>query len=144
MPAGTGVCVVKMQPGSNRFDRFAEREVSSTIARRMRSRPRKPAWPSLVWNTSASMPSASSARTPPMPEEELLLQAVLDIAAVESIGDRPQLRRVLVDVGVEQVERHTADIGAPHLRNERLAGEVDRDPNAVAGVSAMPNGSRSG
>ena len=66
------------------------------------------------------------------PEEQLLLQAVLDIASVESIGDRPQLRRVLVDVCVEQIERHAADIGPPHLRNERMAGKIDRHAHAIA------------
>ena len=34
---------------------------------RSRSSPRKPAWPSLVWKTSASTPNASRARTPPSP-----------------------------------------------------------------------------
>ncbi len=66
MPAGTGVWVVNTQPA---------RTVSTASAKlnpwptswRTRSSPRKPAWPSLVWNTCGSSPRAWSARTPPMP-----------------------------------------------------------------------------
>ncbi len=66
MPAGTGVWVVNTEPA--RTASMASGKASpSPISSRMRSRPRKPAWPSLVWNTWVSTPSARSARTPPMP-----------------------------------------------------------------------------
>ena len=49
-------------------------------------------------------------------EEDLLAQAVLGVAAVEPVGDLAQVVGVLVDVGVEQVERDAADVGPPDLR----------------------------
>ncbi len=52
-------------------------------------------------------------------QQDLLLEPVLGVAAVEPVGDGAQLGRVLVDVGVEQVQRHAADVGAPHLGDER-------------------------
>ena len=71
MPAGTGVCVVKTVPA---LDSSSASSKDSPTARYslIRSRPRKPAWPSLVWNTSGSgcpviAQNARTARTPPMP-----------------------------------------------------------------------------
>ena len=55
MPAGTGVCVVKTVPA--RLTSSASSNVIDGLAAtssRMRSRPRKPAWPSFVWNTSGA------------------------------------------------------------------------------------------
>ena len=60
-------------------------------------------------------------------EEDLLAEAVLGLAAVEPVGDRPQVGRVLLDVGVEQVQRHPPDLRPPHARHERRAGQVDLD-----------------
>ena len=55
MPAGTGVCVVNTVPArvtSSAVSKSREGPPSATVSSRMRSRPRKPAWPSLVWKTS--------------------------------------------------------------------------------------------
>ena len=46
-------------------------------------------------------------------EHELLVQAVLTVAAVELVGDRPGPVRVALDVGVEQVEGGASDLHAP-------------------------------
>jgi hypothetical protein len=68
--------------------------------------PRKPAWPSLVWNTWASRPSASQRPHAADAEHHLLAEAVLGVAAVQAVGDAPQLdRAVALHVGVEQVQR---------------------------------------
>ena len=92
----------------------------------MRSRPRKPAWPSLVWNTSGNgvaaqlgveLDRAHAADA----EQQLLQQAVLAAATVEAVGDRAQGVLVLGDVGVEQQQRDAADRDPPHARGERLA-----------------------
>ena len=56
-------------------------------SRRMRSTPRKPAWPSFMWNTSGSMPSAAQRAHAADAEQDLLAQAVLGVAAVEPVGD---------------------------------------------------------
>ena len=98
----------------------------------MRSRPRKPAWPSLVWNTWASIPSAVERPDAADAEQDLLPEPVLDVAAVEAVGDRPELGVVLLDVGVEEVERHPPDVGPPHPGRQRCAGKIDGDGDALA------------
>ncbi len=71
IPAATGVCVVNTVPA--RQTSMASSKLSPCSAySRMRSRPRKPACPSLVWNTSGegcsrSAQNARTARTPPTP-----------------------------------------------------------------------------
>ncbi len=71
MPAGTGVCVVNTVDDRTTVSAVSKSSPAS-ISSRMRSTPRKPAWPSFMWNTSgAGRPSISVnariARTPPMP-----------------------------------------------------------------------------
>ena len=71
MPAGTGVWVVKTVP-ARQTSRASSKLRPCSAYSRMRSRPRKPAWPSLVWKTSGegyprSAQKARTARTPPMP-----------------------------------------------------------------------------
>ena len=53
-------------------------------------------------------------------EQDLLADPVLGAAAVEAVGDGPQVVVVGVDVGVEQVELDPADLGQPDLGLERL------------------------
>ena len=61
-------------------------------------------------------------------EQHLLQQPVLAAAAVEPVGDLALGRRVVLDVGVEQQQRHPADLRLPDLRVQRAAaGQVDRD-----------------
>ena len=55
IPAGTGVCVVKTveaRPISSAVSQSTLGPSFSTVSSRIRSMPRKPACPSLVWNTS--------------------------------------------------------------------------------------------
>ena len=47
---------------------------------------------------------------PPMPSSDLLADALLEAAAVEAVGDEPVLVVVLLDVGVEQVQRDASDL----------------------------------
>ena len=49
----------------------------------MRSRPRKPAWPSLVWKTCVGHAEGVEGADATDAEEDLLADAVLDVAAVE-------------------------------------------------------------
>jgi hypothetical protein len=53
MPAGTGVCVVNTVPARTTSS-ASSKESRASVSSRMRSTPRKPAWPSLVWKTSGS------------------------------------------------------------------------------------------
>ncbi len=78
-------------------------------------------------------------------EEDLLLQPVLDVAAVEAVGDLAHVGFVVVDVGVEEVERCTADVRSPHLRVQGASGELDARPRMPSHkVSAIAYGSRFG
>ena len=53
MPAATGVCVVKTVPARDSSSASSNDSPDATYSL-IRSRPRKPACPSLVWNTSGS------------------------------------------------------------------------------------------
>ena len=71
MPAGTGVWVVNTVDDRTTVNAVSKSRPAS-INSRMRSAPRKPAWPSFMWNTSGDgRPSTSvnarMARTPPIP-----------------------------------------------------------------------------
>ena len=54
MPAGTGVCVVNTVPARETSRAASKVRPVSSVSSRIRSRPRKPAWPSLVWKTSGA------------------------------------------------------------------------------------------
>ena len=60
-------------------------------------------------------------------EHDLLAQPVVRVAAVEPVGDGDAVGRVALEVGVEQVQRDLADVGAPHPGDRGVAGEVDGD-----------------
>ncbi len=112
MPAGTGVWVVNTPPARTASTASANVRPDSTSSR-MRSSERNPAWPSLVWNTCGCRPSARSARDAADAEHDLLAQPVLDVAAVQPVGDRRDLGAVALDSGVEQVQRDPADVDLP-------------------------------
>ncbi len=87
MPAGTGVWVVKTVPARAASTASAKRRPSAVISWRIRSRPRNPAWPSLVWKTWARSPSGLEGPHPADAEQDLLAEPVLGPAAVEPVGD---------------------------------------------------------
>ena len=66
-------------------------------------------------------------------EQQLLEQAVLDGAAVQPVGDLTERSGVVLDVGVEQQQRHP-----PDLRDEDARGELvlarDGDPDLRRGA----------
>ncbi len=66
-------------------------------------------------------------------EDDLLAQAMVGVAAVEAVGDRHTVGGVAFDVGVEEVQRHPADVGAPHADRDGIAGEVDGHTDAGVG-----------
>src|ERR1022692_1151628 len=102
IPADTGVWVVNTVPA--RQATSASEKLSPWLTySRMRSRPRKPAWPSLVWKTSG--------RGCP----------VIAGPAVQPVGDLAQGRVVALHIGIEQQQRHPADLGQPDLRGKQRA-----------------------
>ena len=131
MPAGTGVWVVKMQPGPHRLDGLG---VGQALARHELADALEAEEPGValvgvehlgVDADRLEGPHAADA------EQDLLAEPVLGVAAVEPVGDAAHLVRVLLDVGVEEVERHPADLGLPQLGHERhlVGGQVDLDPH---------------
>ena len=67
-PAGTGVWVVNtFAPTVALAAAVRKSEPFAFMNCRMRSRVRNAAWPSFRWQTVGRIPSASSARIPPMP-----------------------------------------------------------------------------
>ena len=60
-------------------------------------------------------------------EDELLVQPHLATADVEDVRDRPVLDGVLGDVGVEQQDRHAADLGKPDRHGQVAPGKLDPD-----------------
>lgn len=72
MPAGTGVWVVNRVPARTASSALEKSAGAVSTSSRIRSMPRNPACPSLVWKTSGagcpvSRQNTRSARTPPMP-----------------------------------------------------------------------------
>ena len=87
------------------------------MARRMRSRPRKPAWPSLVWNTCGVDAERVERAHAADAEEDLLAQAVLDVAAVEAVGDRAQVVGSFSSMSASsRYSGMRPDVGPPDLR----------------------------
>ena len=67
-------------------------------------------------------------------EQQFLAQPVVAAAAVQPVGDLVQVGLVLLHVGVEQQQRHPADLGHPDLRGELPArGQVHLDVHRRAG-----------
>ena len=159
MPAGTGVWVVKTVPA---------RETSSAVSK-------SSARPGLVDGELADALDAEEARVALVgvedlrrrgagdarpdaqgayaadAEEQLLAQPVLGVAAVEPVGDVAVVGAVLLDVGVEQQQRHAADVGDEDPGHQVGAvGQGDRDRRAAcrrsraAAVSGSSSGSRTG
>ena len=71
--------------------------------------------------------------------EDLLLDAVILVPAVETVRDAAQIRVVLGDVGIEQQQRHSSDLSDPHSRTQHPAtghGDVNDDRRSVFGSRA--------
>ena len=63
-------------------------------------------------------------------EQDFLAEAVLSAAAVKPVGDFTQVIGVIVDVGVQKVQLHPADVRHPDAGRQDLPAEVDGDPGA--------------
>ena len=117
MPAGTGVWVVKTPLAATTSSASRNESPSLRMSRRIRSSPRNAQCPSFMWKTRGRMPSASSARMPPIPSTISCRMRSLAVAAVQLVGDVLEIRRVLGDVGVEQHERDPAHLRPPRTQH---------------------------
>ena len=75
-------------------------------------------------------------------EEDLLLEAVLGVAAVETVGDVPADLGVLLDRRVEQVEGDAADLARQSLARRGVPARSTSTGSTSIGVRAMAWGSR--
>ena len=126
MPAGTGVCVVNTVPA--RTASIASANESPPLGDHLADalEPEE-AGVALVGVEDLAVLTNRLERTHAADaEEDLLAQAVLGAAAVQAVGDAALVVRVVVDVGVEQVERDPPDLPAPHLCVAGGARQVDR------------------
>ncbi len=136
LPAETGVWIV-----NTASDRTAVQASSSVrpdaTSSRARSASRSAEWPSLRCQTGGREVELAQRADAADAEDELLVEAHLAAADVEDVGDRAVRVVVVGDVGVEQQDRHPADLGDPdggvqvaagerHADGERLAQPVER------------------
>ena len=138
MPAGTGVCVVNTVPARTAcqassklrlvgLDELADaldaEESGVALVGVEHLRRRRPGGRAV----GADRAHAADA------EQQFLLEPVLGAAAVQPVGDLPGGGVVLLDVAVEQQQRHPADLGHQDLRVQRAAfGQRERDPRRTA------------
>ena len=71
------------------------------------------------------------------PEDNLLADPVLAVAAVEPIRDAARRRAVFLQVRVEEVQARPADVGAPDPHGDRLARELEVDEQRAAACLAL-------
>ena len=76
-------------------------------------------------------------------EQQLLAEAVLRGAAVQAVGDLAVVVGVALDVGVEQQQRHPADLGDPDAGDQRRARRA-LDGRPSRGVPSASRSSDSG
>ena len=73
-------------------------------------------------------------------EQRVLPQPHLGVADVEARGDPAVGDAVLRAVGVEQQQRHAADVDAPHLGDDVAAGDRDGDRERLAVLAGDERG----
>ena len=120
MPAGTGVWVVKTVARAHGLERLVEGHAlgAHELADPLDA---EEAGVALVGVVDVRGRGAGEARPQPQrahaahAEQHLLLQAQLAAAAVEALGDAAGGLVVAVHVGVEQQQRHAADLGPPDV-----------------------------
>ena len=121
-PAGTGVCVVKTVVRRISSSASSKLEPCS-IRSRMRCSTTNAACPSLRWKTPGFDAERLERAHAADAEDDFLLDARLAIAAVEARRQLAVPRRVLLEVGVEQIQLHAAEAHAPDRDEHRSVAE---------------------
>ena len=124
LPAGTGVCVVKIGPSRDGVEsrRRARRRWARAASSDMNA-----AWPSLRWSEARLDPHRGERAHAADAEQDVLREPRVGLADVEPRRDPAGGEVVLRALGVEQVERHAADVDAPDLRGHLQAADRDGD-----------------
>ena len=132
---------VGVEPLVARRDRRVDREHAVAADRRQRLVERRPAGDVLAGPLGeqerrvALVEVPDRRRQPERPEranaadaqDELLVEPHLAAADVQDVGDRAVVVGVLRRVGVEQEDRHAADLGQPDGDDQVAAGQLDGD-----------------
>ena len=130
-PAGTGVCVVKIVVRRTSSS-ASSNDLPSSMYSRMRCRTTKPACPSFRWKTDGVEPERAQDADAADAEDDFLLDAHLAIAAVEAGRELAIPGRVLLEVGVEQIQLRAPEPHAPHRDEHRSIAERHRDDAGLA------------
>ena len=157
MPAGTGVWVVKTVPARTAATRLVEGRAAGSAGQQLADALQaEVAGVSLVGVEHLGLGVAGDRAVgahrphPADADEDLLPDAVVLVAAVEPVGDAAQVGLVLLDVGVEQQQRHPADGRLPDparsVRPPGMATSMSTGcPSAsVSSCSGRPCGSSAG
>ena len=120
MPAGTGVCVVKTV-AARTASRASSKVRPARLGQLVDPLDAEEAGVALVGVVDVRRRGAGEARPQAQgadatdAEQHLLLEALLAAAAVEAVGDVAGGVVVVRDVGVEQQQRHAADLRLPDV-----------------------------
>ena len=118
------------------LERLLERHARPRRARAARSSAASAGWPSFRCTTAGSMPSASQHARAADAEQAVLREPDVRVAVVGARRRPAADRVVLGQLGVEQEQRHAADLHAPDLERDRAAEE--RRPRAAAASPSAP------
>ena len=142
MPAGTGVWVVKTVPARQTCEGLVEAEpLVGVLADALQAEEPGVALvgvEDLGRGVPAQRAEGPHRAHPADAEQQLLAQPVVAAAAVQPVGDLVQVGLVLLHVGVEQQQRHAADLGHPDLR-----GQLPARSQAHLTCTGAPEASRS-
>ena len=125
LPAGTGVCVVKTVRSRTAVERLVERAraVAHRAARAVSSAANA-AWPSFMWTTPGSIAERLAARrSPPTPSSAYCARRVSASPSYRREVIQRLMRVVLGQLGVEQEQRHAADVDPPDLRDDVVVAD---------------------
>ena len=126
MPAGTGVCVVNTVPARQTSIASSKlRPALGVLADPLQAE--EPGVALVGVEHLGRRVAGQRAERPDRPhpadaEQQLLAQPVVAAAAVQPVGDLVQVGLVLLDVGVEQQQRHPAHLRHPDLGGQRPPG----------------------
>ena len=120
----------------------------SSVSSRIRSRPRKPAWPSLVWKTSgaggAGDPGVGADRADAADaEQHLLAQPVLGVAAVQPVGDGRGVASLFSSMSESSISSGTRPTWATQIRAVSVSSSSPSLGRPISILATEPSASRS-
>src|SRR5262249_37661156 len=134
--AGSEVAVEALVPCGNRRVRGKDRRAADELERTVEGEPllrherpdalerEKGRLPFVEWDNGRPDPGRPEGSPAPHPQDQLLARPVLTVSSVQGVGDRPSVRVVRLEVGVEQVGRRTSNVDPPDLDENGLSGEL--------------------